>query len=106
MNALLRTATMADQETDSDDDGAFVRSAFHELKRDPGPLSLESVLTEIGKLTRIRQLGLPATLFADVPPKVLQHYRQRAATEPPRERRRHPDAFRATLLAAYCHLRG
>jgi TnpA family transposase len=83
-----------------------VRSAFHELKRDPGPLSLESVLTEMSKLTRIRQLGLPAALFADVPPKVLQHYRQRAATEPPRELRRHADAVRATLLAAYCHLRG
>jgi TnpA family transposase len=106
MNALLRTTTQADQETESDDDGAFVRSAFHELKRDPGPLSLESVLTEMSKLTRIRQLGLPATLFADVPPKVLQHYRQRAATEPPRELRRHADAVRATLLAAYCHLRG
>ena len=41
MNALLRTATQADQETEGDDDGAFVRSAFHELKRDPGPLSGE-----------------------------------------------------------------
>src|SRR6266545_7316248 len=106
MDALLRTATQADQETASDDDGVFVRSAFHELKLDPGLLSLESVLTEIGKMTRIRQLGQPATLFANVPPKVLQHYRQRAATEPPRELRRHSDAVRATLLAAYCHLRG
>jgi hypothetical protein len=106
MDALLSTAIAAGQETDAEADGAFVRSAFHELKLDPGPLSLESVLIEIGKLTRIRQLGLPPTLFADVPPKVLQHYRQRAATEPPRELRRHPDAVRTTLLAAYCHLRG
>jgi len=106
MDALLHTAAAAGSATDSEDDGAFVRSAFHELKLDPGPLTLESVLSEIGKLTRIRQLGLSATLFADIPPKLLQHYRQRAATEPPRELRRHPDAIRTTLLAAYCHLRG
>lgn len=106
MDALLRTAADTGQESDAENDGVFVRSAFHELKLDPGPLTLGSVLTESGKLIRIRQLGMPLSLFADVPPKVLQHYRQRAATEPPRELCRHPDAVRATLLTTYTHLRG
>ena len=51
---------------------------------------------------RIRQLGLPLTLFALVPPKIVHHYRRRASTEPPRELRRHPAAIRYTLIAAFC----
>src|SRR5262245_20512808 len=52
--------------------------------------------------TRPRVLGLPDTLFRDTPAKLLVHYRQRAASEPPRELRRHPPALRYTLLAALC----
>ena len=33
---------------------------------------------------------------------LVAHYRQRAATEPPRESRRHPPEMRYTLLAALC----
>jgi Domain of unknown function (DUF4158) len=105
MDALLSTVTSAEPGEDQEADGSFVRSAFQELKLDPGPLALESLLTEVAKLTQLRRLGLPTTLFADVPPKIIQHYRQRAATEPSRAMRRHPDPIRATLLAAYCHLR-
>src|SRR6266508_1130406 len=105
MEALLSTVTPAEWDDEPSADGSFVRSAFQELKLDPGPLSLESILTEVGKLTRIQQLGIPATLFADVPPKIVQHYRQRAAAEVTRAMRRHPEPIRATLLAAYCVLR-
>jgi hypothetical protein len=55
-------------------DGSFVRSAFQELKLDPGPMNLGRILTEVGKLTRIRQFGLPPSPFAHVSPKVVQHY--------------------------------
>ncbi len=68
-------------------------------------MSLEHALAEIAKLERIEQLGLPATLFAQASPKLLQHCRQRIVIEEIHEIRRHPDALRWTLLAAYCWLR-
>lgn len=105
MEALLSTATSAEKSDQPSAEGSFVRSAFQELKLDAGPPTLESILTEVGKLTRIRQLGIPPTLFANVPPKIVQHYRGRAAAEATRAMRRHPEAIRATLLAAYCVLR-
>jgi hypothetical protein len=37
-----------------------------------------------------------------VAPKLVQQYRRRASTEPPRELRRHPAAIRYTLVAAFC----
>jgi hypothetical protein len=66
---------------------------------------LESVREEIAKLERLRSLDLPADLFAALSPKVLWSYRERASAEEPYELRRHPASLRATLLAAYCHLR-
>ncbi len=57
------------------------RSAWQHLKQDAGQMSLEHTLEEITKLERIEQLGLPATLFAQASPKVLQQYRQRIAIE-------------------------
>jgi len=50
-------------------------------------------------------VGLPADLFAGIPPKLVHQYRLRAATEPPREMRLHPAPVRYTLLAAFCRQR-
>ena len=61
---------------------------------------------ELDKLDRVRGLQLPIDLFASVPPKVLQSFRQRAAVEAPYELRRHPEPLLITLLAAYCRVRG
>src|SRR5262249_47704643 len=36
-----------------------------ELKSDPGPLGLDTLLAEIGKLSMVRALGLSAAVFAD-----------------------------------------
>jgi TnpA family transposase len=82
------------------------RTLLQELRTDPGRASLDSVRKEIAKLELVRSLRLPAGLFAAVSPKVLQGYQQRASAEEPYELRRHPAPLRATLLAAYCHLRG
>jgi TnpA family transposase len=79
---------------------------LHALKADPGRVSLGSVLTAIAKLQRLRRVALPADLFAEVSPKLVQVYRQRAAAEPPRELRAHAAPIRYTLLAALCRLRG
>jgi hypothetical protein len=41
------------------------------------------VLDEIAKLKQLRAIGLPEALFAEVPAKLVTHYRQRAASEKP-----------------------
>jgi TnpA family transposase len=90
---------------ETSDDPAIVATVFSQLKTDPGPVGLASVLTELEKLEHLRSLDLPGDLFADVPPKILQGYRLRAATEPPREMRLHPAPIRYTLMAAFCRQR-
>lgn len=97
LDALLDTEGSLEEEQ-----GQFKQSVFNFLKMDPGRTSLKSILKEVEKLQCIRQLGLPTTLFTNVPPKVIYHYRRRASAEPPRELRRHPDSIRYTLVAAFC----
>lgn len=89
---------------DDNDDGASLaqHSIFHTLKQDPAGLSLKMVLDTAAKLTRLRQLDLPVTLFQHVTPRLVTTYRDRVAGEPPREVRRHKDTIRATLLACFC----
>lgn len=77
-------------------------SEFAFLKTDPGPVGLESFLTEIEKLKRIRGIGLPLDLFEGISPKLIKTYRHRAATETPYLLRQHPSAIRYTLMAAFC----
>lgn len=50
-----------------------------ELKADPGPVSLDTLLREIDKLTAVRDLGLPAGFFDDASEKLLAAWRARAA---------------------------
>jgi hypothetical protein len=78
------------------------QSALHFLKQDSGPVGLESVIQQTKKLEHIHQLSLPADLFAHISAKTLDSYRNRIAVEELHEVRRHPDAIRFTLLAAYC----
>lgn len=70
---LALVAAAEDVETDQGgaeevEDG---ESALALVKAMPGNVSLESMLREIRKLTAIRSIGLPSSLFADVAPKVL-----------------------------------
>ena len=82
--------------------GKFKPSDFAFLKTDPGAVGLDSFLSEIEKLKRIRAVGLPTDLFKGCSPKLIQTYRQRAATEYPSDLRQHKDAIRYTLMAAFC----
>ena len=77
-------------------------SDFAFLKTDPGAVGLDSFLTEISKLKRIRAVGLPTNLFEGRSPKLVKTYRHRAATETPYLLRQHPPAIRYTLMAAFC----
>ncbi|MFI7642333.1 Tn3 family transposase [Nonomuraea sp. NPDC049400] len=82
-----------------------MRSFLQELKEDPGPLQLETLLNEIGKLERVKAIGLPEHLFEGISEKVVEAWRARAM-------RMYPSDFAAasprvclTLLAALCWVR-
>jgi TnpA family transposase len=101
MDALIDSSLHSDA-AEGDAGADWLSTPFSVLKTDPGRVSLKSVLRELEKLQQIETLGLPDTLFAELPPKILRQYRLRAAAEPPREIRRHPEPMRYTLLAAFC----
>ena len=105
LDALLGAAGPAAPESDDANLPEPERSVFSELKRDTGPVGVESILAEVAKLERINALELPGDLFQDVSSKVFNAYRQRADAEPRREMLRHPDPIRYTLLAAFCWVR-
>ncbi|MFI0450124.1 hypothetical protein [Actinomadura sp. 6N118] len=42
-----------------------------ELKSGPGALGLDTLLTEIGKLTTVRALGLSEAVFADASDRIV-----------------------------------
>jgi hypothetical protein len=101
MDALIDSSLHSDA-AEGDAGADWLSTPFSVLKTDPGRVSLKSVLRELEKLQQIETLGLPDTLFAELPSKILRQYRLRAAAEPPREIRRHPEPMRYTLLAAFC----
>ncbi len=100
LDDLLAVAPASEEAAD-----AAGRSALADLKAEAGPLAVETVRQEAAKLARLRALGLPPDLFAGVPPRLLDGFRQRVVAEELHELRRHPVARRLTLLAAYCRLR-
>ena len=53
------------------------------VNTDPGRSSLNTMLTEIGKLEAIRLVGLPVGLLTEVAPKVVTGWRVRAAVLSP-----------------------
>jgi Domain of unknown function (DUF4158)/Tn3 transposase DDE domain len=70
------------------------------LRLDPGPVGVESALSEIAKLRSLRAIGLPPGLFQGYTPKLVERLRRRLAAESPSHIRQHPQAIRMTLLAA------
>ena len=76
-------------------------SLIHSLRTDSRRPGLESVEQQIAKLGRLRAVGLPRGLFEGVPIGVQRRYRERTGVETPSELRAHPEAIRATQLAAF-----
>jgi hypothetical protein len=70
------------------------------LRLDPGPVGVESALSEIAKLRSLRAIGLPSDPFRGYPPRLVERLRRRIAAESPSHIREHPQAIRMTLLAA------
>lgn len=78
-------------------------SLFTRLKADPGRLGRAALLDELGKLERVRAVGLPAGLFAGVADTRLDRWQARASSEHPSTLRRdHPGEVRLALLAVWC----
>jgi hypothetical protein len=70
------------------------------MRRDPGPVGVESAMSEIAKLQSLRAIGLPPNLFEGYTPKLIERLRRRIAAESPSHIREHPHAIRMTLLSA------
>ncbi len=77
-------------------------SPLHHIRQDPGRIGLATMLEEMAKLRRIRELKLPENLFPGLARKVLMIYRNRASIEEPSRLRTHHPAKRLTLLAILC----
>ena len=97
----------AGREQDQDQAGAVGGGpgVLAELKEDPGQLGLETLFREVGKLRRVRAIGLPADLFADASEKLVAAWRARATRWYPSDFRAAPRPVRLTLLAALCWVR-
>lgn len=76
-----------------------------EVKADPGPLGLETLLGEIDKLTTVRKLALPQDLFAETSDRLVAAWRSRAARMFPSDFAACEPPVRYTLLAALCWVR-
>ncbi|GAC1654807.1 MAG: hypothetical protein NVS4B12_27030 [Ktedonobacteraceae bacterium] len=90
---------------ESDEIEASPTDALQHLRQDPGRVGLATMLEEMAKLRRLRELGLPNDLFVGIARKVVVVYRNRASVEEPSRLRAHPTAKRLTLLSALCVLR-
>jgi hypothetical protein len=107
LEALLQPAGNKNEEVANNKEPAGTAPALLlQLRDDAGRPSLASVQDQLTRLEIIRQLDLPADLFAQVLPHELERYRKRVTVEAPYELRRHPEANRLTWLAAFAHLRG
>lgn len=105
LDALLDTTPDEQRKEANKIDSQWEVSDFAVIRKDSGPVGLESVLSEVAKLEKIRNLKLPLDLFQKIPHKTIQSYHQRTLTEPLRELRRHPEATRQTLISAFCWIR-
>ena len=89
----------------SDEIEASTPDSLQHLRQDPGRVGLATMLEEMAKLRRLRELKLPDTLFAGIARKFLVVYSNRASVEEPSRLRAHSTDKRLTLLSALCVLR-
>ena len=76
-----------------------------ELKSDPGPLGLDTLLAEIGKLSTVRAIGLDGAVFGGASDRIVAAWRARAARMYPSDFEDCGDPVRYALLAALCWTR-
>ncbi|MFF9570430.1 Tn3 family transposase [Streptomyces sp. NPDC014685] len=96
------TARLLALVTEGNKDGTALLAS---LKRDPGAVGLDSLLTEVTKLNDVRKLGLPEGLFAHCSERLVAAWRARAIKMYPSDFRDTAEDVRITLLAALCSSR-
>jgi TnpA family transposase len=96
----LLLAVGNDEQPDTPPAGEAI--SFVHLRMDPGRTGLDSVFQELGKLTRIRQMELPAQALSAVPAKWSQKFCLRTGAVTLWDLRRHPSAVRYALVAVFC----
>lgn len=72
---IILSTSIEENQINSSDSSKLKTSDFAFLKTDPGPVGLETFLTEIEKLKRIRIIDLPPDLFEGISPKLIKNYR-------------------------------
>ena len=82
------------------------RTAWQDLKSDPGKAGLASIQETALRLNLVRKVGLPVNIFEGISAKLQEQYAKRTAVEEPFELRRHGRPLRITLLSAFLHRRG
>lgn len=75
------------------------------LRGEPDQLKLETVRTELKKLSVLRDLSLPAHLFENFSLKIVGGFRRRLLAETLPEIRRHAPVQQSSLLASFAFLR-
>lgn len=100
-----RLEALIELDEDEEDDDNEQQVNFTQLRQGPGGPNLKSILHELDKLDCLKAVALPENLFEHLSPKLVELYKQRAATEKLRELRRHPDYIKYPLVAAFCHVR-
>lgn len=91
--------------TETESEGSLKPSALQHIRMNPGRVGLATMIEEMAKLRRIRELCLPENLFYELSHKVLMIYRNRASIEEPSRLRAHSLPKRMTLLAVLCSVR-
>jgi len=93
MDALLVPMPVAGGDVDM--------TLWQQIKGEPGPASVESMMDAGARLDIACGIELPANAFTGVSQRLIDRFAKQAAVEEPFELRRHSPAVRCTLLASY-----
>ena len=100
---LDRLAVLLQPQSREEDQPEWTSWQF--LKAEPGKAGLESVKDASIRLKLMHEVGIPADIFKNIPPKLVKRYAKRAAVEEPFELRRHMEPLRTTLMVAFLYRR-
>jgi len=80
---------------------------YRELKTDKGNVSVITFETESKKLEILKKISLNdiIPLLQKIPPEILKRYKDRIASEPAREIRRHPAKIKYAFLSIFVYVR-
>lgn len=78
---------------------------FYDLKKSSGAATVKSVQMEAAKLKEIQNIGVPESIFQEIPVKLLKKYARRVTSEHTYDIKRHPEYLRYSMMAAFLNLR-